>query len=146
MMPGVAGFGTYLRCIGAINAWRAHPFRRIVLSGGHGVAESMRLFLVSQGIPEGVIQTETRSESTRENAEFTAAMLPKSDRGRVAVLSSEYHMRRAVREFERAGFQNLIVLPTPDANKRLNDPFLRWNVCVDLLRETAKLAWYTLHR
>lgn len=139
---GLLGHRSYWRSTIAVHAWRAARFRTVVLSGGGGSAESMADYMTSQGVPREVIRVEARSGSTMENARFTAELLAPTNAGRVALLTSDFHMRRATAVFEKAGFRNLVVLPAPDAGKRAHNPVLRWQVCLDLATETLKLAWY----
>lgn len=141
-VDGLLGQSSYFRAITAVRAWREAHFRTVVLSGGLGTAESMADYMVSQGVPRETIRIEDRSLSTNENARFTAQLLAPADAGRIALLSSDFHMRRAVAVFEKAGFRNLVVVPAPDAGKRSGNIMLRWQVCLDLATETLKLAWY----
>jgi uncharacterized SAM-binding protein YcdF (DUF218 family) len=61
--------------------------------------------------------------------------------GRMVLLTSDYHMYRAVRALRKAG---VIVMPRPipDAIKRAGSWNLRWEVFQDLLIETSKIAYY----
>jgi uncharacterized SAM-binding protein YcdF (DUF218 family) len=53
---------------------------------------------------------ETRSRNTRENAEFSAAMLKAAGVATVALVTDDNHMRRASLEFAAAGMR---VTPAP---------------------------------
>ncbi len=145
LRPGeLMGYSSYWRCVGAVNAWRKGQFRRVVVTGSSGSAASMAEYLTAHGVPPDIILREDAAKSTAENASFTANLLPPDKRGRVALLSSDYHMRRAVAVFEKAGFERLVVIPQADAGKRLLNPLQRWQVAVDLGTETAKLMWYAV--
>ena len=58
---GVIGQATYWRSVYAVMAWREGGFRRIVVSGDRGIAESMRDLLISQHVPADRILLENRS-------------------------------------------------------------------------------------
>lgn len=68
-------------------------------------AEALRGLLVDLGVPHSALLLETRSRNTRENAEFTAALLKQREVRRILLVTSALHMRRAVAEFHRTGLQ-----------------------------------------
>jgi uncharacterized SAM-binding protein YcdF (DUF218 family) len=136
------GEGSYWRTIYAIRAWREGGFRHVILSGAAPITQPMRDYLVCQGVPQEAITVEGRSTSTRENALFTAP-IARQMAGPYVLLSSDIHMRRAVRAFHRAGL-DVIPRPAPDAGKRLNNWRLRWLVFLELLTETGKNWYYAL--
>ncbi len=81
-------------------------------AGSHVVAPegiAIRQLLVSLGVPLNHIQIETESVSTQQNAKQSRAHLSAEVR-RIWLVTSAFHMRRAVREFERVGF---VVSPAP---------------------------------
>jgi uncharacterized SAM-binding protein YcdF (DUF218 family) len=137
----VIGIGTYWRCFHATLAWRSGQSKFIVVSGSGGVAEGMRKFLMAQGIPGESILMESKANSTRENALYTrdlVAGLP----GRKVLITSDYHMYRAIRAFRKAGIE---AAPRPygDALKRGLAWRERMAVFLDLMTETSKIGWYT---
>jgi uncharacterized SAM-binding protein YcdF (DUF218 family) len=136
------GYGSYWRSVAAVRAWRAARYRQVIVCGADGTAESIADYMSGQGVPREAIRLENRSRSTLENAQFASLLLREGGYGRVALLSSDLHMRRAVAVFQKAGFRKLVVLPSPDARKRCLNPFLRWPVCIELAVETVKLGWY----
>ncbi|MDZ4800570.1 MAG: YdcF family protein [Bryobacteraceae bacterium] len=133
---------TYWRSVAAVRAWREGHFRQVAISGGNGTAESMADYMTAHGVPAAALRLETRSTSTRENAIFTAELLHQTNPGKVALLTSDFHMRRAVAAFAKAGFRDMVVLPSPDAGKRALSLPHRWQVFIDLATATTKLAWY----
>ena len=140
---GVIAWNSYLRSLYAVRAYREHAFPLIVFSGATGpptVASSMRDFVQSQGVPATVLRVEERSRSTRENAQYVAEML-KSTPGRKVLLTSDYHMYRAVRAFRKAGL-DVVPRPVPDAFKRSGTLEGRWPAFLDLARESVKIAYY----
>jgi uncharacterized SAM-binding protein YcdF (DUF218 family) len=132
---------SYWRSVYAWRAWRQGAFRKVVVSG-KGVAPLMRDFLVCHGVPAAAIQVENSSESTRASA-LEVHKLLEGEPGKKVLLTSDYHMFRARAAFTKAGLQ-VAPRPFPDGLKRVNTPVERWGVFVELVRETAKVAYYRL--
>jgi uncharacterized SAM-binding protein YcdF (DUF218 family) len=108
--------------------------------GQASVAERMRDFMVSQGVPAPAIRVETESHSTRENALKSKPLLD-SLPGRKVLLTSDYHMFRAYRVFRKAGIA-IEPRPFPDAAKHTASWMNRWPVFLGLCVETAKIGYY----
>jgi uncharacterized SAM-binding protein YcdF (DUF218 family) len=100
------------RMTAAVALARQYPQARIVFSGGNGglmsdeateaqVAE--RLF-VALGLPRERLVFEGRSRNTAENAAFTQALVQPKPGERWLLVTSAYHMPRAVGCFRKAGF------------------------------------------
>lgn len=98
---------------------RQYPDARIVLSGGPGhiarnetMTESSiaRDLLVSLGIAPERILTEDHSRTTYENAVNSAVLIAPKAGQRWMLITSAFHMPRAVATFEGAGFS---VIPYP---------------------------------
>ena len=136
---GVIGAGSYWRSAYAVLAWRRGGFRAMVVSGTG--AESMKTFVVAHGIPAAAVLVESRSATTRENALFTRELLASVPPGRRVLLTSDYHMFRALRTFRRAGVE-VHPWPVPDALKRGSSWVQRPAVFAELVVETVKIAWY----
>jgi uncharacterized SAM-binding protein YcdF (DUF218 family) len=139
--PDMLGLGSYWRTFYAVLVWRENHFRRIVVTG-KGAAPLMRDLMVNQGVPPAIITVEDAAISTRDNALFVGRILAGGD-GPYVLLTSDYHMGRALRTFRKAGVA-ASPLPFPDANKRLNDITQRWNVFLELADETTKVAYYRI--
>ncbi len=133
--------GSYWRCIYGDLAWREGGFRNVVVSG-EGVAPLMRDFLVCRGVPPNAILVENSSASTRENALNTKALLAGAP-GTKVLLTSDYHMFRARRVFEKVGL-NVIPRPFPDALKTANRLPARWEAFLTVSIETVKIVYYRL--
>ena len=109
-----------------LKLFRSSKANVILLSGGELEAEQMAGKLLQQGVPENVVQTETSSMSTHENAIYSAAILKREKRQRILLVTSAMHMPRAIASFRRQG---LIVIPapalesTPDAKSK---PGISW--------------------
>jgi uncharacterized SAM-binding protein YcdF (DUF218 family) len=147
---GVLGPSSYLRALYAVRAWREHPFRSIIVTGGRSGAAPMTLgdalrdFLVSNGVPRDIIHAETRATSTRENALFVKPMVAQGA-GKIVLLTSDFHMFRARRVFEKAGI-HVVPRPIPDVLKRSNHIVNRWPSFWTELAEVVKIGYYSWKR
>ncbi len=142
---GIIGETSYWRSAYTVMTWREGGWRQVIVSGGGGgaalpVSEAMKIFLESGGIPPGAILTEPQSLSTHDSALNLARMVPRMS-GTKVLLTSDYHMFRAVRALRKAGV-TVIPRPIPDASKRAGSWNLRWDVIQDLLIETSKIVYY----
>jgi uncharacterized SAM-binding protein YcdF (DUF218 family) len=147
---GVLGPSSYLRALYAVRAWRERPFRSIIVTGGRSGAaplalgDALRDFLVANGVPREIIHAENLAKSTRENALFVKPMV-EQDAGKIVLLTSDYHMFRARRAFEKAGI-HVVPRPIPDVLKRSNRIINRWPSFWTLLSETVKIGYYSWKR
>jgi uncharacterized SAM-binding protein YcdF (DUF218 family) len=98
---------------------RKFPSARIIYSGGSSSllgrpvteGEEARGLLIALGVEPQRIMLETNSRNTDENARFTAAMVhPQADQAWL-IVTSAYHMPRAMGLFRKAGFA-AIAAPT----------------------------------
>lgn len=96
---------------------RAGKAPLLVLSGGSDPttalipeAEAMRVLLRELGVPDAALLAEPRSRTTRENARHSAALLRERGIQHVLLVTSAFHMRRAVLEFQAQGLR---VTPAP---------------------------------
>jgi uncharacterized SAM-binding protein YcdF (DUF218 family) len=105
----VLGGGLSERPRRAAELFKAGEAPRIILSG-KGDHQSHKRLLIAAGVPERAIEVEGKSTNTKENAEFTVAMLraerqaPSAEREaggakRVIIVTSWYHSRRALNCF-----------------------------------------------
>ncbi len=142
--PGLMGANSYWRSIYALQAWRSGGFHNIFITGGSDpqtpIANLMSAFLISQGVPAGAIHTEIRSNSTRDNAIYSKPLLDQIP-GTKVLLTSDYHMYRAHRAFEKAGI-HVLPRPFPDARKRGSTWIGRWPAFNDVTMETLKIIYY----
>lgn len=139
---GILGYSSYWRAVYAVLAWRTRRPAEIWISGGGPMevpmAESMKTFLVASGVPESRIHIEGESRSTWESARRMSRLLEAESRP-IVLLTSDYHMFRARRMFEKAGLK-VLPMPIPDGLKRATRLRLRWWVFLDLVRESAAIA------
>ncbi len=97
----------------------------------------MRDFLVDQGIPASAILVEDRSRNTDENARFTRELMERERiRPAIILVTSAFHLPRAVAMFEKYGFEQITPFPT---EKRVNT-VRRWT---ELLPDLASLELTT---
>ena len=55
---GILADSSYWRAVYTVRAIRMHPYRRIIITGGHQSAELMREFVAGHGIPSSRIEIE----------------------------------------------------------------------------------------
>jgi uncharacterized SAM-binding protein YcdF (DUF218 family) len=120
-----AGARTYLR--------RADPRTVVIVSGGRRwgsvvEADVMARELVIRGVPPRAIVRERCSLSTRENARFTAEVLGRRGTNEAAIVTSAWHMPRAVVLFSRAGVIAEPVEVSGGEDGRWPTRLLRWGV------------------
>jgi uncharacterized SAM-binding protein YcdF (DUF218 family) len=138
------------RLVRAITLARASPARRLVVTGGGAwrVPESAVLaaLAVELGVPATTVERETDSHDTWQGAEALARSW--GDRGaRIWLVSSAWHLRRAMLAFETAGFD-----PCPVAADRRHRDVSDWGALLPqasglrktevALHELAGIAWY----
>ncbi len=146
MLPGgILGQSSYLRCQYAVMAYREGGFRTVVLTGGgrgSPAGLAMQRFLEAAGVPASATVVESNSLSTRENALYTRELLA-SLPGRKVLMTSDYHMFRALRVFEKLGIA-VEPRPIPDVGKRAASWTGRWPAFLDLVVECIKIVYYSL--
>lgn len=103
----VSGGDTAARTEEAIKLYRNGWAAIIIFSGaaadktGPSNAETMREQAVSEGIPLGNTVIETASETTEQNAENTVKILHQNEITSIILVTSAYHERRALLEFQK---------------------------------------------
>jgi len=120
ILGGYTGFDTHRnrvqmsdaadRLYSVVNLYLQKKIKRIILSGGYVTGRSkpeadyVFSILISYGIPDSVIIKESKSRNTHENALNTAKILKdKQIEGPVLLVTSSFHMRRAMGTFTKAG-------------------------------------------
>lgn len=126
---------------GAVLAQR-FPGASIIVTGGNGsldrrpditeAALSARL-LIDLGIDEDRIVIEDQSRSTRENAAYTRACSGLDDFGQTVLVTSAFHMPRAMKTFDKAGWSDLTPYPV-DYMTSPSWKDLRFDLANNLLR------------
>jgi uncharacterized SAM-binding protein YcdF (DUF218 family) len=131
-----------------------HPEAKLALIGGEGdliaaglpEAAASLSYVLAQGIERSRVVLEERSRSTHENAVFAKALLQPRPDGDWVLVTSAWHMPRAVAAFRGAGWR---VIPYPVdflAAYVLPGFSLRdgLDVGTTALKEWVGLAWYRL--
>ena len=129
------------RIVHGLQLYRAGKAPLILLSGGadrgsRPEAELMQEHLELMGVSPGALLRERESRDTRENALYSAILLRGKGVRSILLVTSGFHMRRAVPLFEAQGFR---VIPAPtDFQRLVGKPALpRWlPTAEDLVRTT----------
>jgi uncharacterized SAM-binding protein YcdF (DUF218 family)/glycosyltransferase involved in cell wall biosynthesis len=113
---GKAGGGYQERVKEAVDLYKAGYASRMIFSSGFVFAfpeaEIMRSLAVSNGVPASAIQLETHAGNTYQNVLLTRAIAESNGWHHVLLVSSPYHMRRAVLTWRRVA-PGIEVTPTP---------------------------------
>jgi uncharacterized SAM-binding protein YcdF (DUF218 family) len=118
----------------AVRAYEAARPRVVVASGGRRwgpavEADAMAQELVARGVPRAAVVRERCSLTTLDNARFTAALLARHGLSRAAIVTSGWHMARALHLFSRAGVEGEPVPADggrPSIARRLRERLLIW--------------------
>ncbi len=135
------------RIVYALQLYRAGKAPLILLSGGadpgsRPEAELMYEHLELMGVTPRALLRERESRDTRENALYSAIVLRGKDVRSILLVTSGFHMRRAVPLFEAQGFE---VIPAPtDFQRLVGKPAVpRWlPMADDLVRSTYAIREY----
>ena len=137
---GGISYSSYWRARYALLAWQTGGYKEIVISGGGG--SGILNFLIAEGVPRQVIVAEWRSRSTRENGVETARLLQGMP-GNKILLTSDFHMYRALRVFRKLGIE-VTPMPVPDAMRSAEHWNGRFQAFETMLFESVKIAYYSL--
>ncbi len=96
----------------ALQAYRDGEASQILACGGKSwdtvrEADALCAYLVARGVPYDALEQELSSRSTRQNARFAARLLLPRGIQRIALVTCDFHMDRAVACFRGAGFDPL---------------------------------------
>jgi len=142
------------RLLHTARLYRAGKAPRVLVSGGvvGGTTAEARLMaehLEALGVPRQALILEDASRTTRENARFVLPRLRGLDARRVLLVTSAFHMRRAMLLFD---VPDLAVLPAATDYQVLSGPSLPgdwWPTAAGLQRSTLALhemAGYRVYR
>ena len=99
--------GGLFRVMEGTRIWQGIPETRLVLSGmgfpvGRTKAESMEALPRQLGVPKTALELETRAWDTRDEARFFSQLVGND---RFALVTSAYHIPRAMKDFEAMGLK-----------------------------------------
>lgn len=137
---GGISFSSYWRAREAIYAFQTGGFKKIVITGGGGPA--IFEYMIAEGIPRQAILAEWQSTSTRESGVAMARLLQTMP-GRKVLLTSDFHMFRAVSVFRKLGI-DVTPMPVRDVLQSSAHWGGRFGAFEVMLEETVKIAYYAL--
>jgi uncharacterized SAM-binding protein YcdF (DUF218 family) len=121
---GRAGGGAQERLRQAIDLYKAGYAPDLVLSSGYVYsfreAESMRALAIDKGVPASVIVLEERATNTYQNVRFVDEILRDHHWRRILLVSSPYHMRRALMVWRKQA-PDIEVVPAPSPQSQFYD-------------------------
>jgi uncharacterized SAM-binding protein YcdF (DUF218 family) len=135
---------------------RKYPQLQMVFTGGEGEffgagpseAQRAKAFFDAMGLPPARFLYEDQSRNTYENAIFTATMNGVDKKKRWLLITSAWHMPRAMATFEKAGW-NVTAYPV-DFRTGLHTPWTRYSLAQGaerwqmVLREWIGIAAYRI--
>ncbi len=121
------------------------------LMGGASGADIARDIFLGAGLENSRLILERASRNTAENAMMSLEFIPDNLDGEWILVSSAFHMRRALASFCAAGWKNIVPWPTDYRTGGFVDR-IGWNFALNLndlntgVREWIGLAAYSLTR
>ena len=102
-------------CAAADRAWHSARIYKagkapLIVPSGYGCECTEVPFLMDLGVPREAIRAEAESRNTEENAKFVADLLKDRDNPKVLLVTSAWHMRRALLMYQRYA-PNLEIVP-----------------------------------
>lgn len=132
------------RCESALEVWKSGDAQNIIVTGGRGSdepvseASAMRAYFLENGVPEENLFAEETSVNTIENIANAKEIMDAHGWTRAAVVSSDYHVQRALWIARDAGIDACAV-----AARSSDKVSTR---VASRLRETASWCVYALKR
>lgn len=146
------------RFITALTLANHHPEAMVLFTGGSGRlmggasgADIARDIFLGAGLDKGRLILEGASRNTAENATMSLELAPDNAEGDWLLVTSAFHMRRAVASFCAAGWKNIVPWPTDYRTGGFVDR-IGWNFALNLndlntgVREWIGLTAYSLTR
>lgn len=140
------------RYLAALALAQAYPEARLLFTGGSGRLRDMigsevteasiakRIFQ-AQGISPERMLFEHRSRNTTENARLSHALAAPENGEQWVLVTSAFHMKRAISSFMAAGWQEIVPFPVDFRTRQWSDG-LGWNFQRNLgLTNTALREW-----
>ena len=144
---GEAGGGYQERTTQATSLYRAGYAPRIIISSGYVFtmreAEVMKTLAVDNGVPAEAILLEEQARNTYENVELSRRILDQHGAKRILLVSSPYHMRRAVMTWQKIAPAIAVVpMPVPQSQFYTHGRGASLEQIRGILHEYAALAAY----
>jgi len=121
---GKAGGGTEERLQHAVDLYKQGEAAHLILSSGYVYsfpeAEMMRMLAVEQGVPAASILVERQSTNTYQNVGYVYDLMRSRGWSSVLLVSSPYHMRRALLVWHKVA-PAVRVVPAPPARSQFYD-------------------------
>jgi uncharacterized SAM-binding protein YcdF (DUF218 family)/glycosyltransferase involved in cell wall biosynthesis len=118
---GRAGGGVQERIGKAVALYHEGVAPKLIISSGFVFtlreAEVMRAIAVANGVPADAILVEERAADTYQNVVFTHRILVENNWRRIALVSSPYHMRRALLTWRKVAPEVDVVATPPAASQ-----------------------------
>ena len=118
---GRAGGGVQERIGKAVELYQAGVAPRVIISSGFVFtlreAEVMKAIAIDNGVPADAIVLEQAASNTYENVVFTDRILSANNWRRIALVSSPYHMRRALLTWRKVAPQVQVFATPPLATQ-----------------------------
>lgn len=94
--------------------YKTNVIERIIITGGSGLIGNQEFteaplladLAGKYGVPDSVLILETRSRNTYENALFTKPLLDSLEVEKCLIITSSFHMNRALKCFEKQGIES----------------------------------------
>jgi uncharacterized SAM-binding protein YcdF (DUF218 family) len=126
------------RFTAALELAEKYPEARILFAGGSGNLKDLgrettseasvaERFFLEQGISPERLMLESRSRNTAENARLSLVLADPSPEETWVLVTSAFHMPRAMKSFDRAGWPEITAWPVDYRTTRLQDRF-GWNL------------------
>lgn len=135
------------RTVHGITLYHRRMADRIVFAGGNPMrytvgpeSKSMGKLAADLNVPAGAVFTEEESKTTHENATLVKKLLGDSFNGKILLVTSQTHMKRAAGAFRVEGME-VYPAPTPWKEQYLMnwDRLKLFNACV---HEYLGIVWY----
>jgi uncharacterized SAM-binding protein YcdF (DUF218 family) len=136
---GGISYSSYWRARYALLAWQTGGFKKIIISGG---GPGISNFLMTEGIPRDVIEAEWRSPSTHASG-IEVARLVQNLPGKKVLITSDYHMYRALRVFRKCGV-TVDPMPVPDVLHSAENWSGRIPAFQTMVIESTKIVYYRI--
>jgi len=100
----------------AVDLYRAGYAPKLIFSSGYVFtlreAEVMKAVAIDNGVPAEAILLEEAAKNTYDNVRLTKQMLDRNGWNRILLVSSPYHMRRAMLTWRKLA-PGIVVVPAP---------------------------------